>query len=337
MSDGVHKTVIVGMGEIGFSLWRLLAPHYDTWGVDTDPAVQERMKTSGVASPQDGFPVEIDVMHVCIRYSPDFETAVRGYMDRFKPRIVDVCSTVPPKTCEALGENVCHSTTRGLHPNLDEGLKTIRKHVGGPMADDLMAHFETAGIHCLSHRLARTTELAHVLNNAAYGINLVFADEMAKLCRHYGVDYLDAVTLYTLTNNCGYAALGHDSKRRMVLTPPGGTIGGHCVVQSAKLIPPELRTPMLSHLAHYNRVSDQSLERLKGDLEGLQRALQEARPKNDQDGLVSVGKNGEELARWDTNKIESAEPDPFKISITDSNPIIPSTGTRGGNSNDRRD
>lgn len=231
------KTLIVGLGEVGGALERLLSPVY--------PVVTKDLEEKEV-------PAGVEIMHVCIRYSPDFDKIVRGYMAAYKPRIVNICSTVPPGTSRALGRHVVHSTTRGLHPNLDRGLQAIKKHVGGPAAKEVAAYFARAGVRCVVHAQPDTTELAHILNNVAYGINLMFADEMARICRHYGVDYFEAVMKYTQTNNDGYEALDHASKRRMILTPPGGRIGGHCVVQSANLIPEDVRTPMLELLAGYN-------------------------------------------------------------------------------------
>ena len=78
----------------------------------------------------------------------------------------------------------------------------------------------------------------------------MFADEAAKLCRYYGVDYYDYMK-YTESNNDGYIALGHKTKVRSILTPPNGKIGGHCVNMSAGLIPKEVRPKMINELADY--------------------------------------------------------------------------------------
>lgn len=241
------KSIIIGMGEVGSAHYRLVKPyHKDTYCVDADVSRIPRESRKPPAGPY-------GVMHVCIRYSKDFEAIVQGYVDQFDPEIINICTTVPPGTTRKIEESACHSTTRGLHPNLDTGLKTITKHIGGAEAEALKEYFEVCGIKCHSHVTPETTELAHILNNAAYGINLMFADEMQKLCRRYGVDYFEAVMLYTQTNNEGYERLGHKSKRRTILTPPNGRIGGHCVNHSAELIPEKERPPMMSMLAKYGK------------------------------------------------------------------------------------
>lgn len=238
MSETI-KSLIIGMGEVGTALYNVLNPIYD-------------VHTFDVKNPDNVLPEkDVYIMHVCIRYSEEFVRIVHEYRRRCDPHIINVCTTVPPGTCRELGLNVVHSTTRGLHPNLEDGLRKIKKHIGGDCAREVAEYFSVAGVKCVTHRLADTTELAHLLNNAAYGINLMFADEMARLCRIYGVDYYEAVQKYTETNNEGFAALDNATKQRMILTPPNGRIGGHCVKASAQLIPEEQRTPMLKMLAEY--------------------------------------------------------------------------------------
>lgn len=240
------KSLVIGRGEVGKALVEILEPHYETYVKDLEEIE---------------LPERFDILHVCIRYSPDFLGVVRAYVDRFGPSIVNICSTVPPGTTERLGTNAVHSTTRGLHPNLVDGLRAHVKHIGGPKSDKVARYFAKAGIACHTHSRARTTELAHLLNNLSYGVNLMFADEMARICRQFGVDYYEAVMLYTETNNKGFERLDHRSKRRMILTPPGGHIGGHCIVQNAQILLPILEEsggnfPLVAAIAGYNGTSD---------------------------------------------------------------------------------
>jgi UDP-N-acetyl-D-mannosaminuronate dehydrogenase len=187
-----------------------------------------------------------------MRYFSGYVDACKEYLVAYEqPEYVNVLTTVPPGTTEKIRYDACHSTTRGLHPNLKEGLLTIPKHIGGPRARQIATIYRKSGIRCVVNVTAKTTEVAHILNNIAYGVNLVLADEMQGVCRHYGVDYYDSVMRYTETNNEGYTDLGHPSKVRMVLTPPNGNIGGHCVKMSAGLIPEENRGTLINTLAKY--------------------------------------------------------------------------------------
>lgn len=238
------KTLIIGRGEVGNSLYQILKDHYPVWAEDTRKELR-LMK---------GCPKTVDVLHVCTRYGADFIQTVLAYKKKYKPLIVNICTTVPPETMQSLENHskaFCHSTTRGLHPNLAESVRIIPKHIGGYRAPDLVQYFSKAGIPCVAHARAKTTALLHILNNVHYGVNLIFADEAARLCRRYGVDYFDYM-LYTKTNNEGYGALGHPTKVRPILTPPGGHIGGHCVTHSATLIPEEERPELFRTVAEYN-------------------------------------------------------------------------------------
>lgn len=236
-------SIILGMGEVGQAHYEILAQKYDVWGYDTKP---ELCKSNSTQEPPPG-----QILHVCIRYTDQFFKALDEAIPKYKPGYINICTTVPPGTTEKISSMACHSTTRGLHPHLASGLKTITKHIGGGMAPELKQYFEYAGVPCEIHRLARTTELLHILNNTHYGVNLAFADEAAKLCREYGVDYYSYMK-YCETNNAGFTALDHRTKVRPVLTPPNGRIGGHCVTMSAGLIPKEQRGILFERVATYN-------------------------------------------------------------------------------------
>lgn len=231
------KSVIVGMGEVGTALFRVLSGKHE-------------VVTKDIASKR--LPVNIDVLHICLRYDDRFVDTVNGYITKCNPKIVDICTTVPPGTTSLIGSNAVHSTTRGLHPNLEKSIRTFCKHIGGRMADKLADYYVEAGVKTITHKNPETTELAHILSNCLYGVNLMFADEMSNICRNYGVDYVDSVIGYNKTSNDGYAELGHESKFRMLLTPPGGSIGGHCVVSNAKLISGK-GSKMVDMLAEYSK------------------------------------------------------------------------------------
>ena len=230
------RTLIIGLGEVGNALYNVLKPTYDVQFLD----IQEKE-----------IKLPIDIIHICFRYCDNYIDIVNNYIEKYNPLLINICSTVPVGTTSEFGSLAVHSTTRGLHPKLEEGIKKIIKHIGGEKANEVYAYFKSAGIDCICHKKPETTELAHILNNAAYGINLMLADEMQKICRYYGVDYYESVMKYTETNNEGYIALDNPSKVRPILTPPNGWIGGHCVQMSANLIPEEIRGNLIKELTTY--------------------------------------------------------------------------------------
>lgn len=241
------NTLVFGWGEVGGAHGRLLSKKFKVRGIDK---MEGRVPENLRFNPDEEW--ETDLLLVGIRYGAEFHDVVQGAVEIHKPAYLCILSTVPPGTTALFGDRACHSTTRGLHPNLDHGLQNITKHVGGPAAKIVGKAFAQAGMPVRTHNRAETTEVAHILNNAAYGVNVMFAAEMARICREYGVDYVESVMEYTRTNNEGYIRLDQASKCRMILTPPPDKIGGHCLVQSANLIPTEKRGPLLDMLAKYN-------------------------------------------------------------------------------------
>lgn len=120
------------------------------------------------------------------------------------------------------------------------------------MAISLCRYFEGAGIECVTHPRAVTTELLHIASNTQYAASIVFAAELEKLFREYGVDWFD-FERYSFTHNQGYAKMGYSSKFRPILHPPGFTINGHCITQNSHLIPEDKRGPIMSMIAGFNK------------------------------------------------------------------------------------
>jgi len=60
------RTLIVGMGQVGRALYKVLEPHYLTcaW-----PDTSKWMRCSGI-------------MHICFPYSEDFEGEVKSYQEK---------------------------------------------------------------------------------------------------------------------------------------------------------------------------------------------------------------------------------------------------------------
>lgn len=236
------RSLIVGNGEVGSSLARVLGGVYEVEVKD----VEEREIAPGFA-----------VMHVCLNYialgRERWLQLVREYVRLYRPDLVDVCSTVPPGLTASLGGSACHSTTRGLHPHLEAGLRAIPKHIGGKAAERLAAYYNRAGVKTVTHRRPDTTEVAHIAHLLDYGLQIASADMRNQLCRLTNTDYMESVVRYTDTHNSGFRALDMPSKVRMSLTPPNGKVGGHCVIEAAKLAKEYgFQHPLVEYLSAYN-------------------------------------------------------------------------------------
>ena len=181
----------------------------------------------------------VEVLHVCIPWSEKFVDIVREEIKSTKPKLTIIHSTIAPGTTKKLGKRVVHSPVRGIHPYLYKGIKTFVKYIG---ADDLKTgqmakkHLEGLGIKTKVFSPAITTEIGKLLDTSYYGLCIAWHGEMAKICRKAGIDFVKAVTDFTMTYNKGYTKLGKKNVVRPVLYPPEDGIGGHCIVSNAELL-----------------------------------------------------------------------------------------------------
>lgn len=235
------RHLILGAGEIGQAYHSLFkSAGEESYRVDLLPERTDKK-----------LPKEVDVLHVCLRYGPDFGGIVRKTIERFWPQIVNVMSTVPPGTTETIDPSACHSTTRGLHPNLSSAIQVTAKHIGGPKAQELADAFgNICHVPAILHDHAKTTEALHLASNFTYAAELLAADEVDAMLRTWGVDYLDFLS-YQSSHNAGYKALGLHSKMRAVVYPPHGHLGGHCIKLPAEFYPKEKHGPIMRRLADY--------------------------------------------------------------------------------------
>lgn len=214
------KTLIVGMGEIGTALSKVLAAYKPEY---IDPAV-------GYTSTSQ----HCDIMHVCFPYSEKFVEQVEGYIAEHTPRYVVVHSTVPLGTCEELG--VIHSPCRGLHPDLEGGLRTFVKFIGGKDASAVADYFRRAGMRVMLFDSSRTTEAMKLYDTTYYKVCIEFAQRVKRFCDLHSLNFHEVYTLANQTYNEGYTQLGHPEFVRPTLQPIMAAIGGHCVLPNEELL-----------------------------------------------------------------------------------------------------
>lgn len=208
--------LIVGYGEVGKALGKVLGKHY--W--------MDRKK--GTWFGQD---IKVDVVHICIPYSKNFEQAVR-FWDTGE--LVIVHSSVPVGTCDRL--DVVHSPIRGVHPNLEQGIRTFVKYFGGRQAEQATKIFKDLGIKCKTFAKARTTESIKLWDTTQYGKLIMMEKEIYEWCKKHKVDFQEVYQNANRDYNEGYTNLGRPEVVRPYLRHMPGKIGGHCVLNNAKLL-----------------------------------------------------------------------------------------------------
>lgn len=215
------KTLIIGNGEIGKSLFEVFNPHYSCAIIDKNQDFISR----------DAKP--IGIMHVCFPYSDVFVDAVKGYQDYYKPKYTVIHSTVPvgiSKKCDAI-----HSPCVGIHPHLGESLKVFTKFLGGEDASQVAQYFRRAGIKVYLTDNPDATELIKALSTTYYGLCIEYTKEIKRQCDKLGIPF-ELWTIWTDNYNKGYINLGYPEYVRPNLIPIMTPVGGHCVIQNLEHI-----------------------------------------------------------------------------------------------------
>lgn len=212
------KTLIIGNGEVGKALFKVLENYYPVSIRDkANYKIQEK----------------VEVLHICYPYYKKFVNATKEYIKQYKPKYTVIHSTVPVGTSRKCG--AYHSPIIGIHPNLEEGIRTFTKYLA-PINNKLAEYFRNAGITIKQIEKPETTELAKILSTTRFGLDIVFNQEVYKLCKQFGADFNIVYTDWTKTYNEGYCDLGQEQFTRPVLKYIKGKIGGHCVLSNCDLL-----------------------------------------------------------------------------------------------------
>jgi len=213
------KTLIIGKGEIGTALYNILKEVYFT---------EIRGRENLDCNPE--------ILHICYPYSEDFIKITQKYIQQYQPKFIVIHSTVPIGTTRQLGENVWHSPIRGIHPQLEKGLKTFTKYVGGKYNYFLDEYFLDAGIQCRFITTPENSEALKLWDTTQYGVMIMLQKEIYKWCKENNVDFNIVYTYANQTYNKGYKELDMEYVNRPILKQIDGKIGGHCVMNNAKLL-----------------------------------------------------------------------------------------------------
>lgn len=236
------KIGIIGYGEIGSSLAKVYSD-FSQFEV-------------GIVDPYVGYNdnlTDVSILNICIPFVENFVTVVRDYIEAFRPEFTVIHSTVSPGTTKQIGGKICHSPVRGLHPNLDLGIKTFLKYIGSEdyeVAEKYQEHLNFMGIKTHICKDSKTTEYAKLLDTTYYGVCIAFHADVAKVCENEQIDFDEVMTLFNQTYNEGYTELGKSNVVRPVLYQTK-KIGGHCVVPNAKILKDYMNTKTVQSILDY--------------------------------------------------------------------------------------
>ena len=229
-----NKTLVVGLGEVGGALAEVLERKHPVLRHDL-----ERRE----------FSETIGVMHVCIPFQApaQFEAATVEYINRFKPELTIVNSTVLPGTTRSIasktGSPVVYSPVRGKHVKMTQDLLHYVKFVAAPeaeWADRAEAHFREHGIKTRKLAKPETLEVAKLGETTYFGVIIAWAQELNRYVERAGGNYDEAIEFFEEI----------DFLPRQRYFP--GFIGGHCVVPNINLLLKVESSPLLEAVLDSN-------------------------------------------------------------------------------------
>jgi UDP-N-acetyl-D-mannosaminuronate dehydrogenase len=278
-----EKVLIVGLGEIGHTLFRLFTEakdRFEVYGLDVDDAKMQELGQSKRKIPRK----KIDVLHVCIPcpVQQKFADIVVGYVEEYKPKLTIINSTVPPGTTLKVAERckclIAHSPTRGVHKSAEHmvwEMKRWTKYVGGatPVAGEAAkTHFEKLGLKTKVLKGCTETELAKLFETTYRAWMVACFQEMHRISRAFGADFDETVDFLEDTHRLRFD--------RPVLYP--GVIGGHCLIPNTELLLKAydsefLRLILESNEKRKEELKDKTVEaearKVAGRAEALQKEL----------------------------------------------------------------
>jgi UDP-N-acetyl-D-mannosaminuronate dehydrogenase len=235
------KSIVIGLGETGRPLAKVLSVNGRVFGIDL---IDDFMIGDNSIEWD-----EPDFINICLPYSKKFIEIVQEYRKMHivnkKNTITIIHSTVPIGTTSMIPDAV-HSPILGKHDNMEKSLTTFTKWIGGERAFEARDYLEGAGISCRCVATPEETEALKLMCLATYGVSIALAQYRNSIAKKYGFNYQDI-----LDWDINYNAEVESRLQRPIITNPNGVIGGHCVTQGTRLLNQSDSNPLLDEVVKY--------------------------------------------------------------------------------------
>ena len=281
-----ERVSVAGLGEVGHPLFELLreSGKFEVYGFDVDEAKMREACMHG----QDGLPGEVDVRHACIPCGGQnkFVDTVVSYMERVKPKLVIIHSTVPPGTTRKLFERcgcrVVHSPVRGVYESLEHMKWELRRwteYVGGAdveAAETAREHLEKLGLKTKVLKGSLETELAKLFEPTYRACIIICFQEMHRISKYFGADFDGVADFLEDTHRVRFD--------RPVMFPD--VIGGHCLIPNVEFLLKSHDSEFLRLILEFNErrreeVKDESIrsevEKIRKTVGALEKAVHQRR------------------------------------------------------------
>jgi UDP-glucose 6-dehydrogenase len=229
-----RKTLVVGIGEVGGALAEVLGR--------SAPVLLHDLERVDFDCP-------IGVMHICIPFfsQTQFVAATLSYIERFRPELTIVNSTVLPGTTRMVAAKsrsaVAFSPVRGKHIRMVEDLLRYVKFISAAdpaAAATATAHFYKAGFRTRTMSKPEALELAKLAETTYFGVLIAYAQELNRYAERLEVDYSEASSFFEEI----------DFLPKVRYYP--GFIGGHCVIPNIKLLKQVYESELLNAVLSSN-------------------------------------------------------------------------------------
>ena len=249
------RTMVVGLGYIGLPTALMLASHgVPVVGADCNPALVDSLRAGRMSFREDGLeelfraalqrgitfttevrPADTYIISVPTPYDKFTKKVDPSYVVQAVKDVLAVCpdgavivieSTVSPGTID-----------RCIRPLVPEGVSLVHapeRIIPGNMVHELLHNNRTIGADdpavgaCVKRLYAtfcqgeivitdiRTAEMTKVVENTFRAVNIAFANELSRICRHAGMDVYEIIRICNM-------------HPRVNILQPGPGVGGHCI------------------------------------------------------------------------------------------------------------
>lgn len=231
--DLTEKHIVVGLGEIGNPIYRIISKVITTVGYDVDPKLMDMIRYKKYEK------LETSFLHICIPLTKNFIDDVILLSKKFKPKAIVIHSTITLGTTSKLQSRlsipVIYSATRGVHKRMLHDLKRYVKFFAiesnAPRKEWAITAYRTlmkkAGVKTTQMSSPITLELAKiVVDTSYYGWLINYAQISNMIAIKHKVNYDE---MWSFADEI-HKYLGNRPK----MFP--GFIGGHCVIPNLDLI-----------------------------------------------------------------------------------------------------
>ena len=228
-----EKNVVVGLGEIGKPILKLLSKSQIVVGYDINSKLMDQKKFAKYKN------LDTRILHVCIPFSNKFQSHLKNLYKRFSPKCIVIHSTVSPYTTKKIQSNlripIIYSATRGIHSRMLRDLRRYTKFFAiennAPKVKWATRQYtqlmKKCGVKTKKMSDTLRLELAKIVTDTSYyGWLINYAQISNMIAIKHGIDYDE---MWEFSDEI-HTFLGNRPK----MFP--GFIGGHCVIPNLSLI-----------------------------------------------------------------------------------------------------